>query len=829
MNLFDNFERADNVNGLAGSTLSSGGAIWEKVDGTASAGITGGKAYLTDAFFGTKIVAQSNSNQGDLTVTRTAENVDTRYIFRYIDINNFCYFNLQASATTLNVVVAGTDTSIYSVSASVVGEIYKVIITAAHQITLFKNGTQVHTSTLPAALNTGTKHGFTTFNATHLIHEYSFVDSSVAVNNPPVNTVPATQNAGVNVYKEILGISVNDSNNNLASVKLTATNATINVITSGGAVLSAGAQNSSTLTLSGTQTQINAALANVGYIGTVVGTQTLTVLSTDSTGTPLTDTDVISITVKDAYAVNNTVFDVTGVLSSSVALTPSKQWTLPTGVATWTFTVEKLSAQHTAPIQLNLSGVASTSFNSSLNPATYVFITEAAYPLLTPQQRTNVETTGGGYPLFVVTKNISDTTDAFDVLSSTTKDGTYSTYLIDQLFAPTAIVEGNIDRAHPALSIGNESNMPATITAGTKGLLYDTAGQGEWLELSDLSTKTDGLGTSSIRLLNASKMAIWDSPMPIKVDIDQVGRIALLTSPVVGTTVIADGAQRFFKIIPKVIGGASVNPALVAPIALTITSRSRKPFPVRNVIFSRNHELFAGAFPERDLDQGGTEIYIYPSSRTETVTSGFYSPAAAFETGVTAHVDVKTVGGETLLRTLTATNGTNATYTETMRTADIQRFSTQYEIYTKKNGIESARFIHVVNQRITTPYDNDVTGVATTIVASNIRGAVTLRATAGGVSGTGQETGVYDVVLSGTLFPTVNMDTMTIEGNAATILSYDSTNGRLEVLAPRSLTNFVLIVPFTGTGTISIFAGVLNFVDMYGGVYDIGFTGSATI
>jgi len=633
---------------------------------------------------------------------------------------------------------------------------------------------------------------------------------TVTPQTAPVNTVPATQNAGVNVAKSITGISVTDAENNLATTRLTATGGTVSVSLIGGAIISLGTNNSAALTISGTQTQINAALATVSYTGTAVGNQTITVLSTDTTGTPLTDSDVINITVKDAYSIANTALKVTGELSNGVVLDANKKWAVPSGTTSWTFTVQKLAAEHTAEITLSLEGVASTggTSNGSVNPATNVFITEAAYPLLTPQQRTNVETTGGGHPLFIVSKNAGDTADAFDVLSAATKDGTYSTYLIDQLFSPSANVMGEVGRNHSAFSIINESNMPATITAGTKGLLYDTAGQSEWLELSDLSTKTDGLGVTSIRLLNASKMAIWDSPMPIKVDFQDVARVALLTNPVVGAAVIADGVQRFFKIIPKVIGGASVNPALVTPIPLTITSRSRKPWPVRDVRFTRNNTVDKGSFPEEDLDQGGTEIFIYPSSRTETVTSGFYQPAAAFETGVTIHVDVKTVGGETLLRTLTATNGTNASYSETNRTTDIQRYSTQYEVYTKKNGIESVRFIHVVNQRIT--YNNAVTAVNATIVASNIRGAITLKAAEGGTAGTGQETGTYLVKLSGTLFPTVNMDTMTIENDAATISSYDNSTGELIVLAPRALIGFVVIVPFTGTGTITVFAGSIS-------------------
>ena len=66
-----------------------------------------------------------------------------------------------------------------------------------------------------------------------------------------------------------------------------------------GAIISAGNNDSAGLTLSGTEAQINAALATLTYQGNTgfTGSDTLTVLSTDSTDTPLTDTDAVSILV----------------------------------------------------------------------------------------------------------------------------------------------------------------------------------------------------------------------------------------------------------------------------------------------------------------------------------------------------------------------------------------------------------------------------------------------------------------------------------------------------------------------------------------------------
>ena len=120
------------------------------------------------------------------------------------------------------------------------------------------------------------------------------------VDDAPVNTVPAAvQNIPEDVLTAIAGISVNDVDGNLATTQLTVLNGIVNVDISGGATISVGANNSATLTLSGTQAQINAALATVNYQSNLNynGGDTLTVLSTDSTGVPLTDSDDVTINV----------------------------------------------------------------------------------------------------------------------------------------------------------------------------------------------------------------------------------------------------------------------------------------------------------------------------------------------------------------------------------------------------------------------------------------------------------------------------------------------------------------------------------------------------
>ena len=91
------------------------------------------------------------------------------------------------------------------------------------------------------------------------------------------------------------GVSVADQDNNVATVRLTVVQSSVTVNLAGGASVSAGANNSATLTLSGTAGQINAALATLAYAPSANynGGDTLSVVSTDTSG--LADTDTVTI------------------------------------------------------------------------------------------------------------------------------------------------------------------------------------------------------------------------------------------------------------------------------------------------------------------------------------------------------------------------------------------------------------------------------------------------------------------------------------------------------------------------------------------------------
>lgn len=101
----------------------------------------------------------------------------------------------------------------------------------------------------------------------------------------PINTLPASPTAFIQIPTLVSGISVADSGGQLASVLLAVLQGVLHVDLSGGAEIGAGQNDSLTLTLTGTQTQINAALATLIYTsGDFLGIDSLTVRSTNQAG-----------------------------------------------------------------------------------------------------------------------------------------------------------------------------------------------------------------------------------------------------------------------------------------------------------------------------------------------------------------------------------------------------------------------------------------------------------------------------------------------------------------------------------------------------------------
>jgi Domain of unknown function (DUF4347)/Cadherin-like/Right handed beta helix region len=120
----------------------------------------------------------------------------------------------------------------------------------------------------------------------------SIVSSAPAITLPGASVVIAEAQ-----LSPVSGISIADFETDLSTVSLSANNGQLRVTLSAGVVISAGLNGSGTLTLSGSQTLINTALATLTYqgIGSFNGSDVLNITATDALG--LSTVRNLSITV----------------------------------------------------------------------------------------------------------------------------------------------------------------------------------------------------------------------------------------------------------------------------------------------------------------------------------------------------------------------------------------------------------------------------------------------------------------------------------------------------------------------------------------------------
>ena len=114
----------------------------------------------------------------------------------------------------------------------------------------------------------------------------------VAVNDAPINTVPAAQTVAEDTILPIAGVSVADIDSSALTTTLSVAHGILHV-TDGPGVTGNG---TASVIIAGTAAQINTALAGLAYAGNpdFNGADTLTVATSDGTAT---DTDTIAITV----------------------------------------------------------------------------------------------------------------------------------------------------------------------------------------------------------------------------------------------------------------------------------------------------------------------------------------------------------------------------------------------------------------------------------------------------------------------------------------------------------------------------------------------------
>ena len=308
-----------NVSLAGGATISAG------ANGSSTLTLSGTQAQINAALASLSYQGNADFNGSDtLTVVSTDVNgaTDSDAVAITVSSVNDGPVNTVPGAQTVNedtalsiagISVNDVDGNLASTQLSVTNGALNVSLAGGASISAGANGSSTLTivgtqAQINAALASLSYQGNANFNGSDILTVLSTdgngtTDSDAvsvtvtSVNDGPVNTVPGAQTVNEDTSLSIAGISVNDVDGNLATTQLTVTNGALNVSLAGGATISAGANGSSSLTLSGTQAQINAALASLSYQGNANfnGGDTLTVLSTDANGA--TDSDSVAITV----------------------------------------------------------------------------------------------------------------------------------------------------------------------------------------------------------------------------------------------------------------------------------------------------------------------------------------------------------------------------------------------------------------------------------------------------------------------------------------------------------------------------------------------------
>ncbi|WP_158219478.1 Ig-like domain-containing protein [Synechococcus sp. BO 8801] len=347
-------------------------------------------------------------------------------------------------------------------------------------------------------------------------------------NDPPVNTVPAGQSIDEETSLLFTGanvISVNDVDGNLASTRLTVANGILTIGALNGATISNGGNGTSSLTLSGSQAQINAALATLSYLPNpnFNGADTLTVLSTDSGATPLSDADTVAITVTPVNDDFSDANETISIAEDSGTTTGNllAGTTSPDGpVSIASFSVAGLSGPFTLGSPVTIAGVGSLSIAAN---GSYSFTTAANYngpvPLVTYAVTDGSGANDASTLSITVTPVNDDFSDANETISIAEDSGTTT----GNLLAGTTSLDGPVSIA--SFSIVGQSGpfplgSPITI-AGAGSLTIATDGSYSFTPAANYNgpfplisyAVTDGSGANDASTLAITVTPINDPPV----------------------------------------------------------------------------------------------------------------------------------------------------------------------------------------------------------------------------------------------------------------------------------------------------------------------------
>ena len=164
-------------------------------------------------------------------------------------------------------------------------------------------GNSIFGYSLPVSVAAGESISATATNLTTANTSEFALNVTALAPSAPSFTNPGPQIVNEDTSTALPGLSFSDADGDLSTVALSVANGRLTVSLVGGATIGAGANNSGALTLSGSQTQINSALASLSYQGNLNfnGGDTLNALATDGTALSTSTSFAITVTaVNDA-------------------------------------------------------------------------------------------------------------------------------------------------------------------------------------------------------------------------------------------------------------------------------------------------------------------------------------------------------------------------------------------------------------------------------------------------------------------------------------------------------------------------------------------------
>jgi hypothetical protein len=151
-----------------------------------------------------------------------------------------------------------------------------------------------------------------------------------STSSAPVNTVPGTQTCVFGTQKSVTGTSVADSDSDLATIRVQQTGNATCTLTLSGCTVTAGALDTNDFTISGTQANLNTAIGtlktdNAEVLGTRAASTTITITSTDDEAA--SDADTITCNWAIETGVGTKSLKLTGTATQINAALATLEWT----------------------------------------------------------------------------------------------------------------------------------------------------------------------------------------------------------------------------------------------------------------------------------------------------------------------------------------------------------------------------------------------------------------------------------------------------------------------------------------------------------------------